>query len=183
MSKIIGIDLGTTNSCLAYLREGGEVEVIVNSQGNRTTPSVVSFTDQEELLVGEVAKNQAVLNADKTIRSIKRHMGTDHKEIIGSKEYTPQQISAMILQKLKYDAEEYIGEMGKSSSTTMAVFDVCHGCVIVYSRQCYPILSRFGFSHWSFDVRATDTGTTSTVRSQITTTTAFDSSIQYMHTV
>ena len=110
MGKIIGIDLGTTNSCMSYYREGGEVEVIVNAQGNRTNPSIVSFSEDGELLVGELAKNQAVLNATRTVRSIKRYMGTEKKISIGDKEYTPQQISAMILQKLKHDAEEFLGE-------------------------------------------------------------------------
>lgn len=122
MGKIIGIDLGTTNSCMSYYREGGEVEVIVNSQGNRTTPSVVSFSESGELLVGEVAKNQAVLNADRTIRSIKRHMGTDYKVKIGNKEYTPQQISAMILQKLKYYAEEFLGENIEEAVITVPAY-------------------------------------------------------------
>lgn len=122
MGKIIGIDLGTTNSCIAYYREGGEVEVIVNSQGNRTTPSIVSFGEDGELLVGEVAKNQAVLNANRTIRSIKRHMGSDEKIQIGNKEYTPQQISAMILQKLKYDAEEYLGENIEEAVITVPAY-------------------------------------------------------------
>ncbi|NLK61883.1 MAG: molecular chaperone DnaK [Fusobacteria bacterium] len=110
MGKIIGIDLGTTNSCMSYYGEGGEVEVIVNAQGNRTNPSIVSFSEDGELLVGELAKNQAVLNATRTVRSIKRYMGTEKKISIGDKEYTPQQISAMILQKLKHDAEEFLGE-------------------------------------------------------------------------
>lgn len=122
MGKVIGIDLGTTNSCMAYLREGGELEVIVNSQGNRTTPSVISFTESGELLVGEIAKNQAVLNADKTVRSIKRFMGTDEKIAVGDKEYTPQQISAMILQKIKYDAEEFLGELIEDAVITVPAY-------------------------------------------------------------
>ena len=108
MSKIIGIDLGTTNSCVAVM-EGGEAVVIPNSEGARTTPSVVAFKDNERL-VGQVAKRQAITNPDKTISSIKRHMGTDYKVNIDGKQYTPQEISAMILQKLKTDAEAYLGE-------------------------------------------------------------------------
>ncbi|MGN0637298.1 MAG: molecular chaperone DnaK, partial [Huintestinicola sp.] len=109
MSKIIGIDLGTTNSCVAVM-EGGSAVVIANSEGARTTPSVVGFTKTGERLVGQVAKRQAVTNAERTISSIKRHMGTDYKVTIGDKKYTPQEISAMILQKLKADAEAYLGE-------------------------------------------------------------------------
>ena len=109
MSKIIGIDLGTTNSCVAVM-EGGKPTVIANAEGIRTTPSVVAFTKTGERLVGEPAKRQAVTNADKTISSIKRHMGTDYKVDIDGKKYTPQEISAMILQKLKADAESYLGE-------------------------------------------------------------------------
>ena len=109
MSKIIGIDLGTTNSCVAVM-EGGSAVVIPNSEGARTTPSVVGFTKTGERLVGQVAKRQAVTNAERTISSIKRHMGTDYKVDIDGKEYTPQEISAMILQKLKADAEAYLGE-------------------------------------------------------------------------
>lgn len=110
MGKIIGIDLGTTNSCMAYLREGGEVDIIPNSNGGRITPSVVSFMENREIVVGEAAKNQAVLNSEKTISSIKREMGTNYKVNIDGKEYTPQEISAIILKKLKRDAEEYFGE-------------------------------------------------------------------------
>ena len=109
MAKIIGIDLGTTNSCVAVM-EGGNATVITNTEGARTTPSVVGFTKTGERLVGQVAKRQAVTNADRTIASIKRHMGTDYKVAIDGKNYTPQEISAMILQKLKADAEAYIGE-------------------------------------------------------------------------
>ena len=109
MSKIIGIDLGTTNSCVAVM-EGGKPTVIANAEGIRTTPSVVAFTKTGERLVGEPAKRQAVTNADRTISSIKRHMGTDYKVDIDGKKYTPQEISAMILQKLKADAESYLGE-------------------------------------------------------------------------
>ncbi len=109
MSKIIGIDLGTTNSCVAVM-EGGNAVVIANTEGARTTPSVVGFTKTGERLVGQVAKRQAVTNAERTISSIKRHMGSDYKVTIDGKSYTPQEISAMILQKLKSDAEAYIGE-------------------------------------------------------------------------
>ena len=108
MGKIIGIDLGTTNSCVAVM-EGGKPTVIANAEGVRTTPSVVAFTKTGERLVGEPAKRQAVTNADRTISSIKRHMGTDYKVDIDGKKYTPQEISAMILQKLKADAEAYLG--------------------------------------------------------------------------
>ena len=109
MGKIIGIDLGTTNSCVSVI-EGGEPVVITNSEGSRTTPSVVAFTKDGERLVGQLAKNQAVTNPEKTVISIKRHMGSDYKVDIDGKKYTPQEISAMILQKLKGDAEAYLGE-------------------------------------------------------------------------
>ncbi|MCR5331665.1 MAG: molecular chaperone DnaK [Lachnospiraceae bacterium] len=109
MSKIIGIDLGTTNSCVAVM-EGGKPTVITNTEGARTTPSVVAFTKTGERLVGDAAKRQAVTNSDKTVSSIKRHMGTDFKVSIDDKKYSPQEISAMILQKLKADAENYLGE-------------------------------------------------------------------------
>ncbi|MCI8848194.1 MAG: molecular chaperone DnaK [Oscillibacter sp.] len=108
MSKVIGIDLGTTNSCVAVM-EGGEAVVIANAEGNRTTPSVVAFSKTGERMVGQVAKRQAITNPDRTISSIKREMGSDHKETIDGKAYTPQEISAMILQKLKADAESYLG--------------------------------------------------------------------------
>ena len=109
MGKIIGIDLGTTNSCVAVL-EGGEAVVIANAEGGRTTPSVVGFSKTGERLVGQVAKRQAVTNATRTIASIKRHMGENYKVDIDGKGYTPQEISAMILQKLKADAEAYLGQ-------------------------------------------------------------------------
>ena len=109
MSKIIGIDLGTTNSCVAVM-EGGNTVVIPNNEGARTTPSVVAFTNNGERLVGQVAKRQAITNHDRTVASIKRHMGSDYKVNIDGKNYTPQEISAMILQKLKADAEAYLGE-------------------------------------------------------------------------
>ena len=108
MSKIIGIDLGTTNSCVAVM-EGGESVVIANAEGSRTTPSVVAFSKTGERMVGQIAKRQAVTNADRTVSSIKRHMGESYKVTIDSKNYTPQEISAMILQKLKADAEAYLG--------------------------------------------------------------------------
>lgn len=109
MSKVIGIDLGTTNSCVAVM-EGGEAVVIPNPEGSRTTPSVVGFKKDGERIVGETAKRQAITNPDRTISSIKRHMGTNHKESIDGKDYTPQEISAIILQKLKADAEAYLGQ-------------------------------------------------------------------------
>ena len=118
MGKIIGIDLGTTNSCVAVM-EGGQPTVIANTEGSRTTPSVVAFTKTGERLVGEPAKRQAVTNAEKTISSIKREMGTDYRVTIDDKKYSPQEISAMILQKLKKDAEGYLGE-----SVTEAVITV-----------------------------------------------------------
>ena len=121
MSKIIGIDLGTTNSCVAVM-EGGKPVVIPNSEGSRTTPSVVAFTKNGERLVGELAKRQAVTNAERTISSIKRHMGTDYKVTIDGKSYTPQEISAMILQKLKADAEAYLGEKVTEAVITVPAY-------------------------------------------------------------
>ncbi len=121
MSKIIGIDLGTTNSCVAVM-EGGKPVVIANTEGVRTTPSVVAFTKNGERLVGEPAKRQAVTNAEKTISSIKRHMGTDYKVDIDGKKYTPQEISAMILQKLKADAESYLGEKVTEAVITVPAY-------------------------------------------------------------
>ena len=121
MSKIIGIDLGTTNSCVAVM-EGGKPTVIANAEGVRTTPSVVAFTKTGERLVGEPAKRQAVTNAEKTISSIKRHMGTDYKVTIDDKKYTPQEISAMILQKLKADAESYLGEKVTEAVITVPAY-------------------------------------------------------------
>ena len=118
MGKVIGIDLGTTNSCVAVM-EGGDPVVIANAEGARTTPSVVSFQANGERLVGQVAKRQAITNPDKTIMSIKRHMGTNHKVTIDGKDHTPQEISAMILQKIKADAESYLGE-----AVTQAVITV-----------------------------------------------------------
>ncbi|MCI3923222.1 molecular chaperone DnaK [Paenibacillus sp. TRM 82003] len=118
MSKVIGIDLGTTNSCVAVM-EGGEAVVIPNREGNRTTPSIVGFKKDGERVVGETAKRQAITNPDRTVISIKRHMGTSHKTTIDDKDFSPQEISAMILQKLKADAEEYLG-----TSVTQAVITV-----------------------------------------------------------
>ena len=109
MGRAVGIDLGTTNSVVVIL-EGGEPTVIANAEGSRTTPSVVAFAKNGDVLVGEVAKRQAVTNVDRTIRSVKRHMGTDWSVNIDGKEFTPQQISAFVLQKLKRDAEAYLGE-------------------------------------------------------------------------
>jgi len=121
MGKIIGIDLGTTNSCVAVM-EGGKPVVIANTEGIRTTPSVVAFTKTGERLVGDPAKRQAVTNADKTISSIKRHMGSDYKVTIDDKKYTPQEISAMILQKLKKDAESYLGETVNEAVITVPAY-------------------------------------------------------------
>ncbi len=121
MGKIIGIDLGTTNSCVAVM-EGGKPIVIANTEGARTTPSVVAFTKTGERLVGEPAKRQAVTNADKTISSIKRHMGTDYKVAIDDKKYSPQEISAMILQKLKADAENHLGEKVTEAVITVPAY-------------------------------------------------------------
>ena len=121
MGKIIGIDLGTTNSCVAVM-EGGKPVVIPNAEGMRTTPSVVAFTKTGERLVGEPAKRQAVTNAERTISSIKRHMGTDYKVSIDGKDYTPQEISAMILQKLKADAESYLGEKVTEAVITVPAY-------------------------------------------------------------
>ena len=121
MAKIIGIDLGTTNSCVAVL-EGGEPQIIPNSEGMRTTPSVVAFTKDGERIVGEPAKRQAVTNADRTISSIKTHMGTDYKVNIDGKDYSPQEISAIILQKLKSDAESYLGEKVTEAVITVPAY-------------------------------------------------------------
>ena len=121
MGKIIGIDLGTTNSCVGVM-EGGQPVVVANAEGARTTPSVVAFTKSGERLVGEPAKRQAVTNADKTISSIKRHMGTDYRVAIDDKKYSPQEISAMILQKLKTDAENYLGEKVTEAVITVPAY-------------------------------------------------------------
>ncbi|MBO4262782.1 MAG: molecular chaperone DnaK [Clostridia bacterium] len=121
MSKVIGIDLGTTNSCVAVM-EGGEPVVIANAEGSRTTPSVVGFQKDGERLVGQVAKRQAVANSDRTVISIKRHMGSDYKVTIDGKQYSPQEISAMILSKLKKDAEAYLGEPVKDAVITCPAY-------------------------------------------------------------
>ena len=121
MSKIIGIDLGTTNSCVAVM-EGGEPTVIANAEGARTTPSVVAFAKNGERLVGQVAKRQAVTNPERTIISIKRDMGTDRKIVIDGKTLTPPEISAMILQKLKADAESYLGETVTKAVITVPAY-------------------------------------------------------------
>ena len=121
MAKVIGIDLGTTNSCVAVM-EGGEPVVIPNAEGGRTTPSVVGFSKTGERLVGQVAKRQAVANSDRTVSSIKRHMGTNYKVTIDDKSYTPQEISAMILGKLKADAEAYLGEEIKKAVITVPAY-------------------------------------------------------------
>ena len=121
MGKIIGIDLGTTNSCVAVM-EGGKPVVIPNAEGSRTTPSVVAFTKTGERLIGDPAKRQSITNANRTISSIKRYMGTDHKTEIDGKTYTPQEISAMILQKLKADAESYLGEKVTEAVITVPAY-------------------------------------------------------------
>ena len=121
MSKIIGIDLGTTNSCVSVM-EGGEAVVIPNAEGNRTTPSVVAFSKDGERMVGQVAKRQAITNPDRTITSIKREMGSDHRVPIDGKNYTPQEISAMILQKLKADAESYLGQTVTEAVITVPAY-------------------------------------------------------------
>ena len=121
MGKIIGIDLGTTNSCVSVF-EGGEPVVITNPEGSRTTPSVVAFTKTGERIVGQAAKRQAITNPDKTVMSIKRYMGTDHKVEIDGKKYTPQEISAMILQKMKADAEAYLGTTVSEAVITVPAY-------------------------------------------------------------
>ena len=121
MSKVIGIDLGTTNSCVAVM-EGGEAVVIPNAEGNRTTPSVVAFSKTGERMVGQVAKRQAITNPDRTISSIKREMGSDYKVNVDGKAYTPQEISAMILQKLKSDAEAYLGQTVSEAVITVPAY-------------------------------------------------------------
>src|SRR6201992_2308946 len=121
MARAVGIDLGTTNSVVAIL-EGGEPAVIANAEGSRTTPSVVAFAKNQEVLVGEVAKRQAVSSGDRTIRSVKRHMGTDWTVNIDGKNFTPQQISAFVLQKLKRDAEAYLGEIITDAVITVPAY-------------------------------------------------------------
>src|ERR1035437_2846436 len=121
MARAVGIDLGTTNSVVAVL-EGGEPSVIANAEGSRTTPSVVAFAKNGEVLVGEVARRQAVTNDDRSIRSVKRQMGTDWTISIDDKKFTPQQISAFILQKLKRDAEAYLGESVADAVITVPAY-------------------------------------------------------------
>ncbi|MSY36553.1 MAG: Hsp70 family protein, partial [Actinobacteria bacterium] len=121
MARAVGIDLGTTNSCVSVL-EGGEATVIANAEGARTTPSIVAFAKNGEVLVGEVAKRQSVTNVDRTIRSVKRHMGTDWSIDIDGKKYTPQEISARVLQKLKRDAESYLGETVTDAVITVPAY-------------------------------------------------------------
>ena len=121
MAKIIGIDLGTTNSCVAVF-EGSEPIVIPNPEGARTTPSVVAFSKTGERMVGQVAKRQAITNPDRTIASIKREMGSDYKVQVDSKKYTPQEISAMVLQKLKADAEAYLGQTVSEAVITVPAY-------------------------------------------------------------
>ncbi|MCA9789055.1 MAG: Hsp70 family protein, partial [Cyanobacteria bacterium HKST-UBA05] len=119
--KVVGIDLGTTNSVVSVM-EGGKPTVIANAEGGRTTPSVVGFSKSGEILVGQLAKRQAVLNPERTIASIKRHMGTDHKTKIDDKDYTPQEISALILRKLKSDASAYLGEEVRKAVITVPAY-------------------------------------------------------------
>ena len=121
MGKIIGIDLGTTNSCVAIM-EGGESVVIPNQEGNRTTPSVIAFSKDGERLVGETARRQAITNPERTIQSIKRKMGTDSKTQIDSKGYSPEELSAMILQKIKIDVENYLGETVEDAVITVPAY-------------------------------------------------------------
>ena len=121
MARAVGIDLGTTNSCVSVL-EGGEPTVIANAEGARTTPSIVAFAKNGEVLVGEVAKRQSVTNVDRTIRSVKRHMGTSWNVDIDGKKYTPQEISARVLQKLKRDAESYLGETVTDAVITVPAY-------------------------------------------------------------
>ncbi|MDR1379787.1 MAG: molecular chaperone DnaK [Synergistaceae bacterium] len=121
MAKVVGIDLGTTNSCIA-VQEGDQTTIIANAEGMRTTPSVVAFTKEGERLVGQLAKRQAIVNSDRTVISIKREMGTDHRVTIDDKKYTPQEISAMILQKMKRDAEDYLGEPVKQAVITVPAY-------------------------------------------------------------
>ena len=125
MSKVIGIDLGTTNSVVAVM-EGGEPTVITNTEGSRLTPSVVGFSKTGERLVGQLAKRQAVSNPERTFASIKRHMGTDYKVSVDDKKYSPQEISAMILQKLKADAEAYLGETVTKAVITVPALSLIH---------------------------------------------------------
>lgn len=138
MSRVIGIDLGTTNSCVAVM-EGGEPVVIPNPEGNRTTPSVVAFKNGERI-VGEAAKRQAITNPDNTVMSVKRYMGTNHKVTLEGKEYTPQEVSAMILQKLKADAEAYLGEtVTKAVITVPAYFNDSQRQATKDNKQNQPV--------------------------------------------
>ena len=138
MGKIIGIDLGTTNSCVAVY-EGGEPTVIPNPEGMRTTPSVVAFTKTGERIVGAAAKRQAITNPDRTVMSIKREMGTAHKVTIDGKSYTPQEISAMILKKMKDDAEAYLGTtVSQVVITVPASFVACLCASVKYRRRRMP---------------------------------------------
>ena len=121
MARAVGIDLGTTNSCVSVL-EGGEPTVIANAEGARTTPSIVAFAKNGEVLVGEVAKRQSVTNVERTIRSVKRHMGTNWTQDVDGKKYTPQEISARILMKLKRDAESYLGEAVSDAVITVPAY-------------------------------------------------------------
>ena len=121
MGKIIGIDLGTTNSAVAVM-EGGKPTIITNTEGNRTTPSIVAFTKNGERIVGETAKRQAITNPDRTIASIKREMGTSYRKSIDGKEYSPEDISAMILQKMKSDVESYLGETVTEAVITVPAY-------------------------------------------------------------
>ncbi|MGE5422966.1 MAG: Hsp70 family protein, partial [Ignavibacteriales bacterium] len=121
MAKVVGIDLGTTNSCIAFM-DGQDITVIPNTEGERITPSVVGFSKTGERLVGRVAKRQAVTNPDRTIASIKRHMGTNFRVKVDDKDYSPQEISAMILQKMKADAEAYLGEPVRQAVITVPAY-------------------------------------------------------------
>ena len=121
MSKVIGIDLGTTNSCVAVM-EGGEAVIIPNAEGGRTTPSIIAFSKTGERLIGEPAKHQIVTNHERTISSIKREMGSDYRANIDGKKYSPQELSAMILQKLKTDAESYLGETVSDAVITVPAY-------------------------------------------------------------
>ena len=144
MSKVIGIDLGTTNSVVAVM-EGGEPTVITNQEGSRLTPSVVGFSKNGERLVGQLAKRQAVSNTDRTISSIKRHMGTDYKVAIDDKKYSPEEISAMILQKLKEDAEKALFEAAsKASKASLAAWEANdYAAVVAVPATLVPAINKF----------------------------------------
>ena len=146
MGRAVGIDLGTTNSCIATL-EGGQPTVIVNAEGARTTPSVVAFSKSGEILVGEVAKRQAVTNVDRTISSVKRHMGTDSTVEIDGQKWTPQEISAQVLMKLKRDAEAYLGEPGTDA-------DAAYGKQLVYVPEyAAAATATLGWRRWTLFFR------------------------------